>query len=284
MPPSHPLGQLGGAGPQGLQPRLGPAGPGGQHRRELRRGRISQTAASPWWVGNTPAKARSAEVELEAVPGHPADVGVEAGAARLVRLPHRRPEQLRHPGADAVGADHQSRGQPPAGAVRPACQDTAHPAVSVPDDVAHRRPGQQRGAGPDRGVGEDRVQDVAPGREHHVDAGLVLDREAERLGRAVAVLLEQDRADGRCAAVEHLVQQPPPGQLDDATADQRVGRVGVARQLRPVHDDHVVAGAGQEHCGRGPGGPGPDDDHVVVGPATAAGQRPHGRSVERTMT
>ena len=80
----------------------------------------------------------------------------------------------------------------------------------------------------------------------------------------VAVLLEKHRADGRRAAVEHVAQQSPPGQLHDAAPDQRVGRRGVARQLGTVDGDDVVAGSGQEHRGRCPGGPGPDDDHVVV--------------------
>ena len=278
---AHPLAQVGRAILQGGQQCLGPVGTGGQHRRQLA-GRADQPDGGLAMVGREHAgEGLVAEVELEAVPRHPADVRVEAGAARCVRLQDARPDQVRRAGADAVGADHEPGGQLEAArGARLVGEDSGHPAVRAPDDVGHGRPGHQRGTRADRSVGEDRVQDVAAGREHHVDACLVLDRQPERSVGPLAVLLEQDGAHRGRAAVEHVTQQPPPRQLDDAAADQRVGRGGVAGQLGPVQQQDVVAGPSQQHRGGCSGGPGPDDDDVVVAPdnCRSGGRAQHRRS------
>ena len=74
---------------------------------------------------------------------------------------------------------------------------------------------------------------------------------------------EQHLADrgrtGACTAVE----QSPAGQLDDAASGDAVGRDRVAREGRPVQQQHVVPGSGQQHRGRRPGAPGADDDDLV---------------------
>ena len=130
------------------------------------------------------------------------------------------------------------------------------------------------GAGPDGGVGEDLVQDVAPGGEHHVDAGLVLDREPD--GAVAPSPYCWNRTERTGGAPLSRTSSSSPHR-DSCTTPPRTSEwvdvVSLGSWAGPRED--VVAGSGQEHRGRCPGGPGPDDDDVVVARRSVAVMREH---------
>ena len=68
----------------------------------------TQTLASPPWVGNTPAKARSPEVELEAFGAEPGNVGVRGRAGRAAVFDGAGPDAAGDAGAKSVGPDDEA--------------------------------------------------------------------------------------------------------------------------------------------------------------------------------
>ena len=197
--------------------------------------------------------------ELDAAPGNAGVVGVLGRAARRAGLVDGGVDQTGDPRPEAVGADDVAGTDldPAAGAVLPG--HPHHPAVPVALHPGHGDAGAHVGAGVLRGGGEDRVQHIPPRRDEEVDPGLVLDRPADRLTSGI----EGDLPDGRSTAVEDFVEQPPAAELDDAAARDRMGRHGVAREGRLVHDHHVMSEASEQHGGCRPGDSSPHDDDIV---------------------
>jgi hypothetical protein len=68
----------------------------------------------------------------------------------------------------------------------------------------------------------------------------------------------------RFTVEEVVVEDAPPAQGGDALGVDEVGGHGVARERRPVDDQHPVSLAGQQHGGGGAGAAGADDDGVVL--------------------
>ncbi len=115
------------------------------------------------------------------------------------------------------------------------------------------------GAGGSRRVDEDLVE--------HGAARTVGNRVAiGRTSRAVDLEhaeVEAVRVDGRAASGDHLIEHAPALQCRDPGSMDQVGREGVARERRPVDDEHLVALASQQHGGGGAGAPGAHDDGVI---------------------
>ena len=137
---------------------------------------------------------------------------------------------------------------------------------------------RQLGARGHRVLGQDRVEDVAAGREEVVDAGAVLDRHgAVEPGRP-----EGDLADRRGAARDDPVEQPPAGELDDAAAGDGVRRQRVRRRRPAVEQRHPQSAVRQEAGRRGAGAARADDDGVVL--VLSSGHPPTmGRGVESIL-
>ena len=106
--------------------------------------------------------------------------------------------------------------------------------------AGHGHPGAQGRARATGRILQDGVEGVPAGSHQVVHAGAVLD---PAYGLLLAVA-EQHLPHGRDAGLVHLVEQAPPGQLDDAAAGDAVRRDGVTREGRPVEQHDVVAGAG----------------------------------------
>ncbi len=160
---------------------------------------------------------------------------------------------------DEVGV----HGDPAAGVVA-AC-DADHPAVRVATDVGDGDAVADVCAGGDRGVDEDGSSTVRRGAYSASTPreGLMV------IGDVVVGVAERRATDGRGAGVDDAVEEPPPVQLQDAAAHEGVGGRGVGPVAAAVDDEHVQAGAGEQHRGGGTGGAGADDDDVVA--ATVVG-------------
>ena len=59
-----------------------------------------------------------------------------------------------------------------------------------------------------------------------------------------------------------LSSTPPPGQLQDTRAHQRVRGEGVAAAAATVDQGDLEAGPGEEHRGGSPGDPAPHHDDI----------------------
>ena len=75
---------------------------------------------------------------------------------------------------------------------------------------------------------------------------------------------EGDLADRWGTGGEHVVEQPPTGELHHSATGDAMGGQGVAGQLGPVDQRDVVPPSREQVRGRGAGATGADDDHVVV--------------------
>jgi hypothetical protein len=199
--------------------------------------------------------------ELDADPPDARVVGVLDRPACRARLVDRGADRMDHPRPQAVGADHVPGADidSSTAAVVPVC--ARHPAAAVPLHAGHGDAVARVGAGP-LGGREDRVQHVPPGRDDKADPGLVLDRAAHRLAKG----MERDLPDGRGAAVQDRIEQPPALDLDHAATCDRMRRDGVAREGRLVHDHHVVPEASEEHGGSRSGDSPARDDDIVAAP------------------
>jgi hypothetical protein len=162
------------------------------------------------------------------------------------------------PGTNPVGADHERRRDRPPPAVAAAYRHAGDASGPPGHDTRDREPALEPRAGFDGRGQHDGVELVASQCDQEVDAGAVLDRPPHR---GAVGEMEGDRADRRRSAVHHRVEQPPAGQLDHAAAGDRVGRQRVAREVRPVDDEDLVALASQQHRRRRPGTASAHDDH-----------------------
>ena len=215
--------------------------------------------------GEDPGERAVAEVELVAVPGHVAHVGVEAGAGGRVSLrgpvrpragrsaSGRRP--LRRRGRRARGGGARRRRPSrrrrrlrtcPAGHGGRWCGPTRSPRL-------HGRPQQ------------DVVQHVAARCDQQVDPCLVARSGAGgvRSRRRTAGRSPTGRRGAPLASTSS--RRPQRASCTTPAPHQRVGRGGVARQARPVDQEDVVAGSGEQERGRGTRAAGADDHHGVPG-------------------
>ena len=197
--------------------------------------------------------------QLDALPRDAGVVRVEHRAAVGPLLGERRPDRAGDPRPEPVGPDDVPRvdRRQRAGPVLPVYADD--PAVCVAADPGDGEPRAEGGPGVDGRVDQQRVDHLAAGRDEQVDARRVLDGPADGLAGGGEPHLTQRG----CAAREHVAEQAPALQLDDAGARQLVGRDRVGREERAVHHPDVVAEPGEQQrggCARSAG----SDDHDVV--------------------
>ena len=136
---------------------------------------------------------------------------------------------------------------------------------ALADDLADGEALADLGAGLRRGLDEQVVEHGPPRRVR----GRAPSARAWRAGERERAEVERVALDRRAARGDDGVEEPPPPQRGHARGVDQVRRLRVARERRPVDQQHPVALAGQQHRGRCAGAAGTDHDHVVVA---------HGRS------
>ena len=118
----------------------------------------------------------------------------------------------------------------------------------------------QFGASCNRSIHQQLVQHGAPGAVGLSDALVRPRGAADREGTEVeAVGLHR-----RATRSRQLLPEPPPLECGHAGRMDEVGRERVARERRPVDEQHVVALAGEQHRGRCARATGPHHDGVVA--------------------
>ena len=136
-------------------------------------------------------------------------------------------------------------------------------ARDTPTGVGHgpgdRHSGLHGGTGLLGRLQQDRIQDVAAGREDEVEPALDLELALD----ASVWKHEGGRSDGWRAAGQHVLEQAPSVELHDATTGQGMGRQGVAGEVGSIDEGNVEALAGEQHRRRGARHSGADDDDVV---------------------
>ena len=218
----------------------------------------THTQASASLVGKTPAKDRSSVKNSIPDQGRPAKYAYRVAPPRPRSSVSPAPTARATRDGEAVGAHHEPGGDLDRAAVAIVPAHARDPPRVIGPDAGDGDPGGQRGPGRHGGLGQDRVEDVTAWSNEMVHAEPVLYRPGDR----PAVGVERHLAQSRGTGSQHRLQQPPAPQRDDAGAGDLVGRIGVARQVRPVQQEHIVAEAGQQHRGRRPGDPGPHHHHV----------------------
>jgi hypothetical protein len=139
--------------------------------------------------------------------------------------------------------------------------DAADPAAGVPPHAGHRHARGEPGAGSYGRVHQQLVEHATTRREQEPDAGSLLDGQ----GRGGQVPAERDLPHRRRTGGEHVVEQPPAGELDHTTSGDAMRRQGVAGEAGAVDEHDVVAHPSQQQGGGGAGAAGSHDDDVVAG-------------------
>ena len=168
-------------------------------------------------------------------------------------------DRLGDTGVSPVGADHDLRPLDDGGSALLATADADDCAV-LDDHVLDGELLAHLGASSGSGVDEDLVEHCPPRRVPGGDAVAGTRAAGDRERPEV----ERVALDGRAARGCDLVEEAPPVQRGDAGGVDHVGRHGVARERRPIHDQHSVALAGEQHRSRRTGAAGAHDDGVVV--------------------
>ena len=162
-------------------------------------------------------------------------------------------------GVAAVGADHDLGVFCHRGAARLLASHTDDGSV-LDEDVVDRERLAHLGTGVGCGVDQHRVEHGPARAVGLVDAvdrpGRPLDRE-----RSEVEAVGPDRGTARR---RQRVAQTPPLQRRHAWCVDEVGRHGVARERRPVHQQDPVAPSGEQHRRRCAAAAGPDHDGVIA--------------------
>ena len=163
-------------------------------------------------------------------------------------------------GAQAIGADHDSGGDPRRRPVGALDDGAAHPAAVVADQIDDADPVHDLGAGVAGRIDQRRVEHRPPRRVERIDPVARFDRDDQ----LVVTVVEGGPPDRRRAGRLERAEHPPAMELEHTGAHQGVGGEGVAPVGLAVDGQHPQAAAGQQHGGRGPGAARPDDDGVVA--------------------
>jgi hypothetical protein len=197
------------------------------------------------------------EEELGAVHLEAAPVRVVGGLLRRYRVVALRAYGLRHERVPAVRFDYDARSLGDRAAARFVAANARHHTV-LDEDLVDGEPlaelGARRGGRPD-----EELVEHGPTR---AERGHAL-RRPGRAGDHDRSHVVGVRRHRRTARRPELLQHAPPLQRRDARRVDEMGRHHVARERRPVDQQHVVAVAREQHPGRRPSAARPDDDHVV---------------------